>query len=142
MTKQRGFTLVEVLISLSIVAFSLVALMRSNSQTIGNFNMLKEKTLADIIISNLAIEVRLSSKPAIGIRDDEYKMAGKTWFYSAKTTQMELVKATRTVISLYGDKDAKSNKKPISEIIVYLPTANSVENNATNENNASSENNQ
>ena len=85
--KHKGFTLIEVMIALMIASITIVALLKSNSQVANNILYFKNKTLANIVASNLAIETRLSERPAIGIKDDKYKMAGVVWKYRKHTTK-------------------------------------------------------
>lgn len=119
MRNNKGFTLIEVLIALAIASVAIIALMKTSSQTSDNIHYFKIKTLANIVSSNLAIEIRLSERPKAGYKDKEYKMAGITWQYRAHTTY-SFPGISKTHISVYVNKSDKGNKMASSEIFVYL----------------------
>lgn len=68
MPASRGFTLVEVLIALAIVAISLAAFMRLTSQTTSNLGRVEQKTLAMLSAQNAINELRMAPLPPAGRR--------------------------------------------------------------------------
>ena len=59
--RSRGFTLLEVMVALIIVAFSLTALTASMNQMIDAANTLRERTFASWIAQNKITEMRLAN---------------------------------------------------------------------------------
>ncbi len=57
--KRKSFTLIEILVALSIVSIGLIALIKAQSQQAQNISHLEQKTIANIVTSNLAFENRL-----------------------------------------------------------------------------------
>src|SRR5689334_20258515 len=77
---SRGFTLVEVLVALAIVAFGMSALFTTVNQAVRTTSYLREKTLAQWIALNRIVEVRISGqKPADDKTEGEVEYAEQTW---------------------------------------------------------------
>ena len=80
MNRRRGFTLVEVLIALAVVAIALVALVRAASVQVQSFDALRERTLAGWVAANVVTETRLATAfPAIGRSDGHAQFGGRDW---------------------------------------------------------------
>lgn len=57
--KSRGFTLVEVMVALAIVAIALPALLMALNQQVDDTAYLRDKTLAQVVAANKLAEMRL-----------------------------------------------------------------------------------
>jgi general secretion pathway protein I len=83
---SRGFTLIEVMVALAIVAFGLTALFATTTQTVDASAYLRDKTLAQWIALNRITEARLEGKPP---EDEdmsgELEYAGESWRWELKT---------------------------------------------------------
>ena len=78
--RHRGFTLLEVLIALAIVAMSVGALLGTVTSSASNVIYLKEKTLAEWVALNRLTEVRIDQNmPAKGARTGNTVMGGQRW---------------------------------------------------------------
>lgn len=89
-SRARGFTLVEVLVALAIVAFGLVAVFGQLTQSATAANRLREKTLAEWVAIDRITEMRLSGQyPAVGRQSDEIEMANLRWRYQIEITETE-----------------------------------------------------
>ena len=64
MRVQRGFTLLEVLIALVVVALALLALTRTAGGQISRFDGLRERTLAGWVAANVLSETRIATPRA------------------------------------------------------------------------------
>ncbi|HEY7378504.1 MAG TPA: type II secretion system minor pseudopilin GspI [Steroidobacteraceae bacterium] len=88
MTRQRAFTLIEVLVALAIVAFGLTALFSVTNQTARASSYLREKTLAQWIAVNKITETRLSGQPpAEDESKGEIKYADQDWRWELQKLQ-------------------------------------------------------
>ena len=84
---QRGFTLVEVLVALFVVALGMGALLATLSSAAGTTAQLREKTLAQWIALNRISELRLqATAPATGRAEGDLDYAGARWHW---TQQLE-----------------------------------------------------
>jgi general secretion pathway protein I len=73
----RGFTLIEILVALAIVAVALAAGMRAVAQAADGATLLKQRTLALWVAQNRLAAAQLATPwPAPGIRDGEATQAG------------------------------------------------------------------
>jgi general secretion pathway protein I len=78
--RARGFTLLEVLVALAVLALALTALVRMAAIATRDFDGLRERTLASWIASNVLSDVRLKEHyPPIGRRDGRVRYAGREW---------------------------------------------------------------
>jgi general secretion pathway protein I len=86
--KVRGFTLIEVLAALVIVALGMLGVIEAVTQTARNGTYLRERTLAHWIAMNVLTERRLlPNPPDIAESSDEVEFAGERWRWSLTVTQ-------------------------------------------------------
>ena len=89
----RGFTLLEVLIALAIVALSAGALLGTITSSASNVAYLHDKTLAEWVALNRLTEIRIAQqKPSPGKRTGNAEMGGMRWQWEEEISEMELVK--------------------------------------------------
>jgi general secretion pathway protein I len=75
--RAQGFTLIEVMVALVIVAFGMGAVLATLSSAAGNIAALHDKTLAQWIALNLVADTRLNLQmPTAGTTDGELKAYG------------------------------------------------------------------
>jgi general secretion pathway protein I len=78
--RARGFTLIEVIVALFVVALGLGALLATLTSSADAIGHLRNKSFAQWIALNRISEVRLSGiRPAVGQSDGELQYAGATW---------------------------------------------------------------
>lgn len=78
--RPTGFTLIEVLIALAVIALALVALTRTASSQVNAFEQLRERTLAGWVAANVLTDTRLASTfPAVGRDDGRARLAQRDW---------------------------------------------------------------
>jgi general secretion pathway protein I len=77
---RSGFTLIEVLVALAVVALALLGLTRTAALQVNDFDALRERTLAGWVASNVLTETRLASAlPATGQSDGRVEFAAHAW---------------------------------------------------------------
>jgi len=78
--RRRGFTLIEVLIALAVVALALLGLTRTAAISVRDFDALRERTLAGWVAANVLAEARLSGAlPSTGTSDGRVELGGRPW---------------------------------------------------------------
>lgn len=83
-TCSKGFTLVEVMVALAIVAFSLTAIAASMNQMIDAANSMRERTYASWIAQNKITELRMANAaPEASTSSGEVTYANSDWEWRA-----------------------------------------------------------
>jgi general secretion pathway protein I len=118
-----GFTLVEVLVALMIVAMGLAALMIAVSGTARTSGYLRDKTLAQWIALNRISEVRLNitkfgQNADTGVLD----FANRTWHYDTRYFDTSFPSMKRIVVRVWAG-DAKAKGNPLAESTGFKGTA-------------------
>jgi general secretion pathway protein I len=86
---QRGFTLIEVLVALVIVALGMSALLGSLGSAADTASYLRDKTFAQWIAFNQLATLRLSGTlPSDGTTDGELDYAGRHWRWRQVITDL------------------------------------------------------
>jgi general secretion pathway protein I len=118
--KQRGFTLIEVLVALSIASVGLIGLIKAQTQSVQNLTHLQQKTLASLVASNIAIEKRLSGPHTLGFKNGKYKMGKQTWYWQTNANSTPSADIIKLSLSVFASKQLMNDKNPASKIELYL----------------------
>jgi general secretion pathway protein I len=121
--RARGFTLVEVLVALVIVAVGLGALMVAVNGTARTSGYLRDKTIAQWIALNRLSEVRLIvSKFGQNTDTGELDFANRKWHYDTRYFNTSIGTMQRVVVRVYAG-DAKTKGNPVAQAIGFLGTS-------------------
>lgn len=89
MKTTRGFTLIEVLVALAIVAIGMAAVLEALTSSANTAVYLQDKTLAEWVALNRIATVRLSGNvPTAGTSNDDIDYAGRSWEWQQKVTDL------------------------------------------------------
>ena len=84
-SRSRGFTLLEVMVALVIIALSLAGVAGSMGQMIDTANTMRDRTYASWIAQNRITELRLSGViPEAGETSGEVDYANTSWSWTAE----------------------------------------------------------
>ena len=98
---QHGFTLIEVIVALVVIALGMLGVIQAVSQTAGNSGYLRDKTIAHWVAMNHLTELRLQkTAPGIDKTSDEVEMAGRRWKWTTDVTQTPVETIRRIDISV------------------------------------------
>lgn len=89
MRHVRGFTLIEILVAVAVLAIALSAILAGMTHYAASASRLKQKTVALWVAHNRLTELELQpAAPPIGKSDGDADMAGLQWkwFVESKTT--------------------------------------------------------
>ena len=97
----RGFTLIEVLAALVIVALGMLGVIEAVTQSARNGAYLREKTLAHWIALNVITEKRLQPEPPpVAEASGDVEFAGQRWRWSMQVTQTQVASLRRMDVSV------------------------------------------
>ena len=104
--KTQGFTLLEVLIALAILAILMASTIKITANNISNLVYLENKTLAAIIASNHEVAMRLTAAKPESLEGWD-QMAGRRWYWTLKRrlSGIKGVLNYRIEVFLEGDKE-------------------------------------
>jgi general secretion pathway protein I len=114
--KSSGFTLLEILIALAILAILMIGLIKITSDNTRNLWHVENKTIAAIIAANHAAQLRLSNEKKE--QEDGWEtQGGRRWYWQANRNVTTTLGLWQYQIRVYleGDKD------PYTEISSFIP---------------------
>jgi general secretion pathway protein I len=87
----RGFTLIEVLVALAIVAIGMAAVLGALTSSADTVSYLRDKTFAQWVALNQIANLRLSGQPPpAGNSDGDTDFAGRSWHWRQEVTATEV----------------------------------------------------
>jgi general secretion pathway protein I len=99
--RSAGFTLIEVLAALVIVALGMLGVIEAVTQAARNGTYLREKTLAHWIAMNVITERRLGgSQVEVGETSGEVEFANQDWHWTLRVTQTQVESMHRMDVSV------------------------------------------
>lgn len=108
--KHHGFTLIEVMVALTIIAISLGALLSTSGAQAKSVGYLKNKTLAHWVATNELTQIRVAKTfPDLGDKKGTTTMANKDWYWIRTTKETEDKNARQVTFTLYSDKEYTKN---------------------------------
>lgn len=112
-SRASGFTLVEVMVALAVVAVALPALMFSLHQQIDGTAYLRDKSFARMVASNRLNEIRLIARAKQqlekGSDSGTAELAGREWQWQTTTTETVVPNFYRIEIEV-SEPDAQENE--------------------------------
>lgn len=102
MQNKHGFTLIEVVLALAVIAISITALMRTSAQTLNATNRIKEKSIKHWIAMQAIHQVQSqelslrSGLPSI----KSFRAFNQTWYFRAKLQPTNLNKIKRITVDV------------------------------------------
>ncbi|MBF0263353.1 MAG: type II secretion system minor pseudopilin GspI [Magnetococcales bacterium] len=119
MSNARGFSLLETVAALAVLAVALAASMRVVGEYARNASYLKERTLAHWVAMNQATEWRLRHEwPEPGMRQGMERMADRDWHWRVliSTTQEETVRRLEVLVR----PEEGETTQPLARLESYL----------------------
>lgn len=113
----RGFTLIEVMVALAVLAVGLTALVQAGAQRADNVGYLRDRTLATWVASDRLAEMRLEGEwPSAGVQEGEVEMNQRTWYWEADVQETEEERVRRVDMAVRLREDAE----PVARLTGFL----------------------
>lgn len=112
--RERGFTLLEVLVGLVVLALALLALSRTAASQVNSFGALRERTLAGWLADDVLVQTRLATPfPALGKSDGRRRFGNRDWRYDIVVQATPVTGVRRVDVHVYAGNDASA---PLAEL--------------------------
>lgn len=125
---ERGFTLIEILVALAIIAIALAALIKASGSHTASVAYLKQKSIAHWVAMNEITELQIKqSWPGKGEKKKSTEMAGHEWFWLREIKETFNENSHQVVFTIYLDED---REQKVTRLIGYItkPQASAIQN--------------
>ena len=114
----RGFTLVEVLVALAVLAIALAAVMRAMAQAVDTTVSLRDHSVALWVAQNRLTEHEMRQDwPAADTINGETEMGGEKWYWREQVSTTPEPKIRRIEITVRRTADSKDTR---ARLVGYL----------------------
>ncbi len=116
---NAGFTLLEVMVALFIVAVAMGGAIKVIENSAQNTSRMVDKTFANWIALNKITELRLAKEwPKLGKVKGESEMSDRKWKWEQNTIKTDDEKVKRVELSVWGEVDKDIN--PFVTVVGFL----------------------
>lgn len=115
--KAQGFTLLEVMIALTIFVAIALTLSQTASQSVDSILYMQDKTLASMLAENQLNEIRLKGLPRAGEKKDQVRFASREWQIFTQVEKTEFPDTFRITLSVADMAHKDSNLATLATIM-------------------------
>ncbi len=113
---NRGFTLLEIMVALAVLAIALGAVIKAVGTSAVDIGNLRDRTLASWVALNHINMLRLVREwPDEGTRNGTVEMAGREWRWELQVSNTLNEDIRRIDITVYGE----DKEMPLAELVAY-----------------------
>ena len=116
----QGFTLLEVMIALAVLALSMGAVIKATSDYTGNESYLRDRTMAMWVARNVLVEFQVGNEwLSVGERKGSREMGNQEWRWLARISQTEESELRRLDVEVFP-LDSDDDEQPLSVLSGFL----------------------
>jgi general secretion pathway protein I len=120
--RARGFTLVEVMVAMAVVAIALPAVLMALYQQIDDVGYLRDKSMAHMVAANKLAETRIiigSTRSLQAGKDSgQAQLADRDWYWWLETTTTEVAQFFRIEITVAAEEEQRDN--PLYTLVAFM----------------------
>ncbi|HDN27542.1 MAG TPA: type II secretion system protein GspI [Thioploca sp.] len=114
----QGFTLLEVLVALAILAIALAAVIKTTTENVENTRYLRDRTLAHWVAMNVLTEIQVRGEwPSLGKKEGTAMMAEREWFWIVKASETVDEELRRLDVQVYYHRE---DKEPVALLVGFV----------------------
>jgi general secretion pathway protein I len=118
LSRQSGFTLLEVLVALAVLAIALASLVKVSASHTANFTHLRDKTLAHWVAMNQIAQLQMSNQwLAVGKKSGSEEMGPHEWHWKSVVTETPDSRVRQLTMEVYLNEDDES---PTTQLVSFL----------------------
>lgn len=118
---QKGFTLLEVMIALAILAVASAGLLTASSGFMRQSGQLEQRVVANWAAQNWMNELRLSgTPPRIGESRAEAQLAGRRFLLKAETRSTESPLLVRVELKVYSNEEGDAESFALAQLTSFM----------------------
>ena len=115
-----GFTLLEVLVALAVIALSMGAIIKATGDYTNNQSYLRDRTMALWVARNVLVQYRVDKEwPRVGERKGTQEMGNREWRWLAVTSQTDEAELRRLDVEVFPI-DSEDDDLPLSVLSGFL----------------------
>lgn len=116
----KGFTLLEVLIALAVLALAMGAVIKAASDYTGNQAYLRDRTMAMWVARNVLVQFQVEGEwLSVGERKGSQEMGNREWRWLTRISQTEESELRRLDVEVYP-VDSDDDEHPVSVLSGFL----------------------
>ena len=116
--RSGGFTLIEILVALAVIAIGTAAVVAAVSGNVGNAAYLEDRTLAHWVAMNKVAEMQVAAQwPSTGTQHGDSLLAARDWYWELKVSETNDPDVRRMDVTVSGDQDQRDT---LAALVAYV----------------------
>jgi general secretion pathway protein I len=118
--RLRGFTLIEILIALTVLAVAMGAIIKATGDYTGSVAHLRDRTMADWVARNVLNDFQVRKEwPVVGERKGSMEMGHSAWAWRAVISQTDETELRRMDVEVLPE-DSDRQAEPVTVLSGFL----------------------